>query len=338
MLGDLSNIKPQDVPMNDKKVISIFNSRDALGCKENYLKETTGALGLPEFGTMLTRQMLEEIRPTTFADLVRISGLSHGTDVWAGNAQDLLKNKICDVDGIIACRDDVMLFLQAHGIDNSIAFQIMESVRKGKKVPEKYLDILKEHHIPEYYIESADKCKYLFPKAHAIAYVTMAVRIAWYKVYQPLAYYAVYFSTRSKQFDIRAMMEGKQAIIARIEQIRELREKHMQSPKDDEIEKTLIIALEMAERGYEFGTLDLYKSEAKTFLIDKNAQKIIPPFIVIDGLGDNAALSVIEARKHPFYSQQDLLERTKLNSQNVEQLKKLGVLGDLPENDQLTLF
>lgn len=338
MLGDLTNINPINVPMNDKKVHSIFSSRDALNCMDNYLNETTGALGLPEFGTNLTRQMLEEIRPKTFADLVMISGLSHGTDVWAGNAQDLIKNKVCGIEGIIACRDDVMIYLQSCGIENSIAFKTMEAVRKGKRIPEEYMDTIVEHNVPEYYIESANKCKYLFPKAHAVAYVTMAVRIAWYKIYQPLAYYATFFSTRSKQFDIKAMMSGKTAIIKRLEEIKELKNQRMSSPKDEETEKTLIIALEMAERGYKIGNIDLYKSDAKNFLIDEKTQMLIPPFIVIDGLGLNAAQSVVEARKMPFLSQEDLLARTKLNSQNVENLKKLHVLDDLAECDQMTLF
>lgn len=335
MLGDISGIDPRTVPMNDKKVISIFNSRNALNCSDNYLNEVTGALGLPEFGTALTRQMLEEIRPTSFADLVRISGLSHGTDVWNGNAQDLLRNKVCDVNGIIACRDDVMLYLIDHGIDNSIAFKTMESVRKGKKVPPSYLETLKEKGIPEYYIESANKCKYLFPKAHAIAYVTMAVRIAWYKVYRPLEYYAVFFSTRSKQYDIKAMVEGKEAMIKRLENIRANRGKK----KDDDIEKTLIIALEMAERGFGFENIDIHKSDATKFLINRKTNKLIPPFDTIDGLGESAANSVVEARnERDFTSLLDLTTRTKLNSQNLEQLKNLGVLDDLPKTDQLSLF
>lgn len=338
-LGDVTNIDPRKVPMNDKNVISIFSSRDALNCKSNYMNETTGALGLPEFGTNLTRQMLEEIKPQTFADLVLISGLSHGTDVWAGNAQDLLKNKICGVEGIIACRDDVMQFLQAHGVDNSVAFLTMESVRKGRKIPKEYLQTLIDHHVPDYYLESADKCKYLFPKAHAVAYVTMAVRIAWYKVYQPLAYYACFFSTRAKQYDIQAMVGGKNAIINKLEEIKDRKSKRIQTPKDDEIEKTLHIALEMVERGFAVKNIDLYKSDATNFVVDQDNNCIIPPFTVIDGLGEGPAMTVVEERKKKrFVSQQDLISRTSLNSTNVETLKKLHVLDDLPEEDQISLF
>lgn len=338
-LEDVTGINPRTVPMNDKSVISIFNSRDALKCHSNYMNETTGALGLPEFGTSLTRQMLEEIRPTSFADLVLISGLSHGTDVWSGNAQDLLKNKVCGVEGIIACRDDVMQFLQAHGIENSIAFKTMEAVRKGKKIPEDYMQTLVEHNIPDYYIESANKCKYLFPKAHAVAYVTMAVRIAWYKVYKPLAYYACFFSTRSKQYDINAMIGGTSAIISKLEEIKNKKAQRLQSPKDEEIEKTLHIALEMAERGYHVSNIDLYKSDYKFFKVDEENNCIIPPFVVIDGLGEGPALSIItEREKKKFVSQQDLLTRTSLNNTNFETLKKLHVFDDLPEEDQVRLF
>lgn len=337
-LENITGIKPTEIPLNDMVVDSIFGSREALKCSSNYMNETTGALGLPEFGTALTRQMLEEIRPKTFADLVLISGLSHGTDVWAGNAQDLLRNKICGVDGIIACRDDVMLYLIAHGVNNSVAFKTMESVRKGKKIPKEYMEEIVKCGVPEYYIESANKCKYLFPKAHAIAYVTMAVRIAWFKVHKPLAYYACFFSTRAKQFDLKAMTGGTQAIIYTLENIKNKKMKKIQTPKDEEIEKTLHIALEMYERGYKISNIDLYKSDATKFVVDEASNSVIAPFTVIDGLGEGPAQSVVEARTRPFVSQEDLAVRTKLNSQNIENLRKLKVLDNLPEEDQVRLF
>lgn len=337
-LENITGIKPTEIPLNDMVVDSIFGSREALKCSSNYMNETTGALGLPEFGTSLTRQMLEEIRPKTFADLVLISGLSHGTDVWAGNAQDLLRNKICGVDGIIACRDDVMLYLIAHGVNNSVAFKTMESVRKGKKIPKDYMEEIVKCGVPEYYIESANKCKYLFPKAHAIAYVTMAVRIAWFKVHKPLAYYACFFSTRAKQFDLKAMTGGTQAIINTLENIKNKKMKKIQTPKDEEIEKTLHIALEMYERGYKISNIDLYKSDATKFVVDEVSNSVIAPFTVIDGLGEGPAQSVVEARTRPFVSQEDLAVRTKLNSQNIENLRKLKVLDNLPEEDQVRLF
>ena len=339
MLWDLTNIDPKTVPLNDEETISIYSSRDALKCSSNYLNETTGALGIPEFGTSLTRAMLEEIRPKCFSDLVRISGLSHGTDVWAGNAQELLRNKICTSDEIIACRDDVMITLQQYGVENSIAFKTMEAVRKGKKVPKEYLPILKEHNVPEYFINSADKCKYLFPKAHAVAYVTMAVRISWYKVHRPLEYYAVYFSVRSKQYDISSMIKGKEAVIKKIEEINKLKEQRIQTPKDDEILKTSLIVLELYERGYKIEPIDLYKSDYKNFTIDYENKSLIPPFTVIDGLGEGPAETIIKARnERKFTSKEDFCKRTKVNSQIVTKLTLLGVLDVLKSSDQLTIF
>lgn len=333
-----TGIKPTDIPLNDKVVHSIFGSREALKCTSNYMNEVTGALGLPEFGTALTRTMLEEIRPKTFADLVLISGLSHGTDVWSGNAQDLLRNNVCNVDGIIACRDDVMLYLISKGVNNSVAFKTMESVRKGKKIPKEYMEEIVSCGVPDYYIESANKCKYLFPKAHAIAYVTMAVRIAWFKVHKPLAYYACFFSTRAKQFDLNAMTKGTKAIIKTLEDIKTKKANKTQTPKDEEIEKTLHITLEMYERGFTISNIDLYRSEATKFVVDEENKTLIAPFIVIDGLGEGPAQSVVDARKKPFLSQEDLAIRTKLNMQNIENLRKLNVLKDLPEEDQVRLF
>lgn len=339
MLGDLTGILPESVPLTDRKVISLFSSSEALNRHSNYLNEKTGAIGLPEFGTPFVRQMLEETKPSTFADLLIISGLSHGTDVWNGNAQDLINSKTCTLQNVIGCRDDIMVWLSSQGIEPSTAFKIMEDVRKGKRLKTEYEDLLREHKIPEYYIEACNKIKYLFPKAHAVAYVMMACRVAWYKVYKPLEYYATFFSTRAKQFDIQVMLQGEKAIIKRLEEIKKLREQKLASPKEEEIEKTLIIALEMAERGYEFENLDLDKSDATNFLVDPVSKKIIPPFIVIDNLGANAALTVIEARKKSkFHSIEDLTLRTKLNNSNIEMLKTLGVLKNLPESDQMSLF
>ncbi len=337
-LENVTGIKAVDIPLNDRAVHSVFGSREALKCFSNHLGETTGALGLPEFGTNLTRQMLEEIRPKTFADLVLISGLSHGTDVWAGNAQDLLRNKVCGVDGIIACRDDVMIYLIGKGVDNSKAFKTMESVRKGKKIPPEYMDDIVKAGVPEYYIDSANKCKYLFPKAHAIAYVTMAVRIAWFKVHKPLAYYACFFSTRAKQYDIKSMTTGIDAMLKLLEEYKVKKSNRTISPKEEEIEKTLHIAIEMYERGYKIRNIDLYKSKATDFVVDEENNAIIAPFTVIDGLGEAPAQSVVDARTRPFVSQQDLASRTKLNSQNIENLRKLHVLDDLPLEDQIRLF
>lgn len=339
MLGDITGINPETVPLTDKKMISLFSSDAELKRHSNYLNETTGALGLPEFGTNFVRGMLKETKPKTFADLLIISGLSHGTDVWNGNAQDLIRSGTCSLRDVIGCRDDIMIYLSKKGIDPSKAFKIMESVRKGKKIAPEDEQILREAKIPDYFIDSCNKIKYLFPRAHAVAYVMMACRVAWYKVYYPLAYYATFFSTRSKQFDIKVMVEGEKAIIAKLEEYKKAKENGPLSPKDEEIEKTLLIALEMAERGYQMSNIDLYKSHHKNFIVDQDSGTIIPPFSVIDGLGDGPALSVVvEREKMEFLSQEDLLMRTELNQQNVENLKNLGVFKDLPESNQLTLF
>ena len=231
-----------------------------------------------------------------------------------------------------------MTYLISCGVDNSVAFKTMESVRKGNKIPADYMDTIVEHGVPDYYIESANKCKYLFPKAHAIAYVTMAVRIAWFKLHKPLAYYACFFSTRANQYDVKAMAGGMDAIIHALEEIKRKKEEKTQSNKDEEIEKTLHIALEMYERGYRITNIDLYKSDATKFVVDEKNNAIIPPFICIDGLGDGPSESIVEARKRPFVSQEDLMVRTKINSQNLENLRKLHVLDDLPEEDQIRLF
>ena len=340
MLSDLTGIDAKTVPLTDKKVISLFNSRDALKCHSNYLGEQTGALGVPEFGTPFVRQMLIETRPKSFADLLIISGLSHGTDVWNGNAQDLINDGICSFQEVIGCRDDIMIGLSNYGVEPSKAFLMMERVRKGKKLTSEDEDILREHKVPEWYINTCNKIKYLFPKAHAVAYVMMACRVAWYKVYHPLEYYAVYFSTRSKQYDIKVMSQGEKAICKKLDDYKMMKQRGEKlSPKDDEIEKTLNIALEMTERGYKIGIIDLNRSLAGKFVVDHKNNMIIPPFDTIDNLGTQAAQTVVDARNNrEFLSVEDLSQRTKLSQQNIENLRKLGTLKGLPESNQLSLF
>lgn len=343
MLEDITGIDPTTIPMGDKEVLSLFSSDKALHRSSNYLKEETGALGLPEFGTNFVRGMLKETRPKTFADLLIISGLSHGTNVWNGNAQDLVTSGTCTLSDVIGCRDDIMIGLSKMGVEPSTAFKIMEDVRKGKKVKPEYEEIMKKNNVPQWYIDSCNKIQYLFPKAHATAYVMMAVRIAWFKVYQPLAYYACFFSIRCDQYDLKPMLEGREAIIRRLEELKEKRYNTngagALSAKEQEQEKTLCIALEMYERGYSFENIDLYRSEATRFVVDKEKGKVIPSFSAIDGLGANAALSIIEARKDgPFLSKEDLVERTKLNSQNMAALEELHVLDDLQDTNQMDLF
>lgn len=336
-MADSTGVDVRKIPMNDEKVLSLFSSGDALNRHSNFLNETTGALGIPEFGTNFVRGMLSETRPKTFAELLVISGLSHGTDVWNGNAQDLIKDGICTLREVIGCRDDIMTYLSKMGVDSAIAFKIMEDVRKGKKVKPEYEDIMKQNNVPQYYIDSCNKIKYMFPKAHAAAYVMMAIRVGWFKVYMPLYYYATFFSVRSKQFDLEAMIGGEEVIKEHLIAIRE--KKFDASAKEQEQEKTLVICLEMAERGYKFSNIDLYKSDATKFIVDKESNTLIPPFITIDGLGESAAVTVVEARKEgKFLSKEDLSRRTKLTNTHIEKLESLGVLDGLDETDQMNLF
>ncbi|MCH4201560.1 MAG: PolC-type DNA polymerase III [Bacilli bacterium] len=341
MMGDLTGINPIDIPMNDPKTLSIFSSPAALNLHSNYLQVTNGALAIPEFGTNFVRGLLDATKPKTFADLLIISGLSHGTDVWAGNAEKLIADGICDLRGVIGCRDDIMMYLSSMGVEPLLAFKIMEDVRKGRKVSAEYEKVMKEHNVPQYYIDSCNKIKYMFPKAHATAYVMMAIRVGWYKVYRPLEFYATFFTVRSKQYDLQAMIDGERAIIARLQEFQERKAGKGEplSPKEGEIEKTLTIALEMVERGYRCENISLYDSLATAFKVNHEHKSIIPPFITVDGLGEAAAETVISERvKKPFLSIEDLVSRTKLNSQNIERLKELGVLNELPESNQINLF
>ena len=339
ILNDMTGIRPQDIPNDDHEVFSLFYTDKALKRHANFLGETTGALGLPEFGTALSRKMLIETKPHCFADLLIISGLSHGTDVWQGNAEDLINSGTCTLQEVIGCRDDIMNYLISMGVENSTSFKVMEMVRKGKGLTPEIEDMLREHQVPEYFITSFKKIKYLFPKAHAVAYVMMACRVAWFKVHMPLEYYAVYFTTRVDQFEIVTMSKGEKAIQKRLIELSEQQKTGKLSPKETEIFKCLQIALEMWERGYEIGMIDINKSIARYWVVDHENNKIIPPFNVMDGLGISAAETVKEAReKRPFSSIEDLAARTKLSNQHIETLKKYGVLKDLPESDQLSLF
>ena len=344
-MAKLTGVDILSIPLNDHKVLSLFTSSKALGKKGNHLGSKTGTLGLPEFGTETSQDILNDAKPKTFADLVVVSGLSHGTDVWAHNAQDLIRDGIADIRHVIGCRDDIMTYLQSVNIPNDTAFAIMEAVRKGKgkfKAKEKeYVPLMKACGVPDWYINSCYKIKYMFPKAHAVAYVTMAVRVGYFKIYHPLEFYAVWFAVRAKAYDIEAMIGGLDSIIAKYEEIK--RNMNMKgakkSPKDKELIKTLAIAIEMEERGYTFGNVDLNRSMATDFVVDHEKNQLIPPFIVLDGLGDAAAKTVIEARNEkPFTSQEDLLRRTKLSSTNVADLEKIGALKGLGESDQMSLF
>ena len=335
MLQDLSGIDPKTIPTDDPEVMKIYSSTESLGVTEEQIMCKTGTLGIPEFGTRFVRQMLEDTKPTTFSELVQISGLSHGTDVWLGNAQELIHNKICTLPEVIGCRDDIMVYLIYQGLEPSLAFKIMESVRKGKGLTEDMETEMRKNEVPEWYIDSCKKIKYMFPKAHAAAYVLMGVRVAYFKVHHPILYYAAYFTVRAEDFDLDSMAKGSNSIRAQIEDINA---KGLEaSNKEKNLLTVLELALEMCERGFSFQTVDLYRSSANEFIIEGNS--LIPPFNAIPGLGTNAAFNIVKAREEgEFLSKEDLQKRGKVSKTILEFLDQQGCLESLPDQNQLSLF
>ncbi|MDG5470325.1 PolC-type DNA polymerase III [Jeotgalibacillus sp. ET6] len=335
MLQDLSGIDPKTIPTDDPEVMKIFSGTESLGVTQDQIMCKTGTYGIPEFGTRFVRQMLEDTKPTTFSELVQISGLSHGTDVWLGNAQELIHNGICELSDVIGCRDDIMVYLIYKGLEPSLAFKIMEFVRKGKGLTPEWEEEMKKNNVPEWYIDSCKKIKYMFPKAHAAAYVLMAVRIAYFKVHHPILYYAAYFTVRAEDFDLEAMAAGSQIIKSRME---EINAKGLDaSTKEKNLLTVLELSLEMCERGYSFKQVDLYKSDAKDFIIEGDS--LIPPFNAIPGLGTNAAINIVQARKNgEFLSKEDLQKRGKVSKTIIEFLDSQGCLEGLPDQNQLSLF
>lgn len=344
MLERISGIDVTKIPMNDPETMSIFSGVKALHIDTSKNTEMTGAAGIPEFGTSFVRGILEITKPTTFDEMVRISGLSHGTDVWLNNAKDLIEAKKCTLKNVIGCRDDIMVYLQHKGLPPKTAFNIMESVRKGKGLKDEWIEEMGKYQVDEWYVDACLKIKYMFPKAHAVAYVMMAIRIAWFKVHHPLYYYCMFFSIRCDAYDIEAMIKGEQAIRQKMNDITQKLNsnefKNEVTKKEKDIYNTLELALEMVLRGYRFGNIDLMKSAAKEFIVDPdNENVILPPFSSIDGLGDNVADTVIEARsKGPFLSKQDLQDRSSLNGTLIKKLEALNVLNDLQEENQMSLF
>jgi DNA polymerase III subunit alpha, Gram-positive type len=341
MNSDLTGIPVQDVPLNDPDALRCFASDDVLNRKEKWLEVNNGAMGLPEFGTNLGMDILNVINPKTFNDLVIISGLAHGTDVFNGNARNLITEKVASVDEVIGCRDDIMTYLISLGIDALVAFKIMEDVRKGKKLTPAYEELMRSVNVPEFYIQSCNKIKYLFPKAHAVAYVTMAVRVAYFKVHHPLAYYATYFTLRSKQYDMTLMQAPGKVIFQELQRLKRIKGelKKKLTPKEADLEVTLMNVLEMKERGYQILPLDLTRSEAERFIIDESRQGLVPPFVIIDGIGASAADSIVQARnQRPFMGIKDLTNRTKLSTTNIEKLKQFGVLKALEAEETVSLF
>lgn len=341
MIQDLTGTDILKVPLDDKETMSIFTSTKALGVTNEQIMCPTGTLGIPEFGTPFTIGMVEETKPTTFAELIKISGLSHGTDVWLGNAQELIKNNIVPFKEVIGCRDDIMVYLMYHGVEPIKAFKIMEFVRKGKasKEPDTWkghVETMEKAGIEKWFIDSCAKIKYMFPKAHAAAYVISAFRIAWYKVHMPAYYYASWFSTKATDFNIDAMIKGYDAIK---EVLIEIDNKGFDATnKEAGVAECLKLALEATARGIKIANIDLYKSKGTLFgvLDDKT---IIPPFSSIDGLGDVVARNIeAEAKKHPFISIEDFQNRCKVSSTLIDKMKSMGIFNDMPETSQLTLF
>ena len=341
LMSLMTGVDVKKIPLNDKKVISLFTSVKALNLSENYLKTKIGSSGLPEFGTETCRDILLKAKPKSFSEVVAVAGLAHGTNVWQHNQEELIRDGTMNLHNCVACRDDIMKYLIEHEVPSDVAFETMEKVRKGRKIPEKYLPILREHNVPEFYIEACNKIKYLYPKAHAVAYATMAVRVGYFKEYYPLEFYAVWFSARCDAYDIYTMLAGFEKVKERYDQLTRLLNDRTQKSvkKDEDLHAMFEVCIEMFERGFKFGNIDLYKSDATKFICDHENGLLIPPFIVIDGLGEAAATSVIEARKDgEFISKQDLLKRTKLNGTNVEDLDRLGVLNGLGETNQMSIF
>ena len=335
MLQDLSGIDPDDIPLNDPGVMSLFQGPEVLGVSSEQIYSKTGTLGVPEFGTPFVREMLEQTKPDTFSELLQISGLSHGTDVWLGNAQELIRSYDIPLSDVIGTRDDIMVYLQYKGVEDSLAFNIMEYVRKGRGIPDEWQTEMREQDVPEWYIESCLKIKYMFPKAHAAAYIIMALRIAYFKVHYPLYYYATFFSIRAKDFDLTAMTSGKSVLKAKIE---EIYAKGMDATaKENTLVVTLEVANEMLERGYEIKMVDLNKSHARDFIIEDNA--LIAPFQAVPSLGANVAKQIVQAREESdFLSKEDLAKRGKVSKTVMEYLETHNVVNHLPDENQLSLF
>ena len=338
-LEDLTGIDCKTIPLDDKKVMSLFQSTEALGITpEDIGGVPLGSLGIPEFGTDFAMQMLLDTKPTMFSDLVRIAGLAHGTDVWLGNAQDLIKSGIAVISTAICCRDDIMVFLIHKGLEKGLSFTIMESVRKGRGLKPEWEEEMLAHGVPEWYIGSCKKIKYMFPKAHAAAYVMMAWRIAWYKIYYPLEYYAAYFSIRADAFNYETMCLGRSKLEYHMEEIRKSEDK---KNKDMDSLKDMKLVLEMYARGFEFLPIDIYRADAERFQIIDG--KIMPALCSIEGLGGKAAAQVQVAAKEAlekggFSSKDNLRDMAKIGKSTIEKFTQLGLLNDIPDSDQYSLF
>jgi len=338
MLEDLTGVNARQIPLDDPDTMSLFTSSKALGFEDDKILGPTGAVAIPEFNTKFTRGMLEDTQPHQFDILVRLSGFSHGTDVWLGNARDLIIQQGVPVGQAIGCRDDIMLFLISKGMEPKRSFKIMEAVRKGRGLPDGAEEEMKEHGVPDWYIGSCKKIAYLFPKAHAVAYVMMAFRIAWFKVHRPLAFYAAYFSIRAKAFDEAFMCRGMEVVKQKMREIT-LKDKEATAVEQD-MYTTLEVCYEFYLRGFTFQRLNIYRSDAIRFLMDETSGSLIPPFVSVAGLGETAALSLAEQRQgREFISIEEVAAACpKVSKTHIELLKEAGAFGNLPDTSQMDLF
>ncbi|MDF2676086.1 MAG: PolC-type polymerase [Bacillota bacterium] len=334
-LEELTGVNKEDIPLDDVDTMKIFNSTDILGINLDEINCETGTLAIPEFGTPFVRQMIKDTGPKCFADLVRISGLSHGTDVWINNAQEIIRQGNTDIGGVISTRDDIMTYLISKGVDKKKSFDIMERVRKGKGLREEDEDCMKESDVPQWYIDSCNTIKYMFPKAHAVAYVTMSVKIAYFKVHYPEAFYATYFTTKVDDFDAELICKGENIVLKAYKEIEE--KGNDKTAKEKSAQTVLEVALEMYKRGYKFCKVDLYKSHDKKFLLTNEG--ILPPLIGLQGLGANAAASIKAEREvNKFISIEDLSRRAKVSKTVIEVLQNHGCLKNMDKTNQISIF
>ena len=339
MLQDLTGIDPTKIPLDDKETMGIFSSTEPLGVTPEQIKSEVGTYGVPEFGTKFVRGMLVDTKPTTFDELIRISGLSHGTDVWLNNAQELIEKGTVTLQQAICCRDDIMIYLINKGLEPGLAFKIMEIVRKGKapkKLTPEMVEEMKKHDVPDWYIDSCFKIKYMFPKAHAAAYVTNAFRIAWFKVHIPKAYYAAFMSIRADEFDSESMLHGKERVLAKMSEIDAMG--NNAAPKDKNMYPILELVLEMNQRGIEFLPVDLYKSSVNKFQVEKDG--IRPPLSALTGFGEVDAKKLVDAREKykTFSSVEDMTIKSKIGKVAVETLRLAGCLDGMPRSEQMDMF
>ncbi|MBO5929705.1 MAG: PolC-type DNA polymerase III, partial [Clostridia bacterium] len=336
MLEDLTGLDAKTIPIDDKKTMSLFTSTEALGATPDEIGSIVGTYAVPEFGTKFVRQMLLDTKPTTFGELMRISGLSHGTDVWSNNAQDLVRDGTATLSEVICTRDDIMLYLLHHNLPPLNSFKIMEKVRKGKGLEPDDEKLMRENNVPEWYINSCKKIKYMFPKAHAAAYVTMAFRIAYFKVHYPIAFYLTYFTVRATEFDADLMLRGKERVVTAIA---ELNSKPDLTQKEKNLITILEVVNEMYARKISFLPIDLYKSDATKFVEEDGA--IRPPLNAINGISEAVGQSIVEARlanNGPFLSVEELMKRAKIGAAVIEKMKEYDILKGIPDTNQVSLF